>query len=46
MSRCAPTPDRGLDEPGPAGGRYPLINWSDRFPRFKKFQEQVRNQKK
>jgi arylsulfatase len=25
---------------------YPLINWSDLFPGFKKFQEEVRNRKK
>jgi arylsulfatase len=35
-----------FDQEAKANQVYPLINWSDLFPGFKKFQEQVRNQKK
>jgi hypothetical protein len=35
-----------FDEEAKANQVYPLINWSDLFPGFKKFQEGIRNQKK
>ncbi len=35
-----------FDKEAKANQVYPLINWSDLFPGFKKFQERVRNQKK
>jgi arylsulfatase len=35
-----------FDEEAKANQVYPLINWSDLFPGFKKFQESIRNRKK
>ena len=34
-----------FDQEAKANQVYPLINWSDLFPGFKKFQEEVRKRK-